>query len=127
MVARNGLAFKQDFAVGRLIHARHAVKGRGFARAVGADQRHDLAAVDFHAQVVYRHHAAKLHGQVVDFQHVLAHFAASFPLRPRRRSGSSRSPMMPLRKNSTTTMMITENTTRRKPLRSSGTWKDPMV
>ena len=34
--------------------------------------------------------------------------------------------MMPLRKNSTTIMMTTENTTIRKPLRSSGSLKFPM-
>ena len=35
--------------------------------------------------------------------------------------------MMPWRKNSTTTMMISENTTRRKPLRRSGTSHSPII
>ena len=34
--------------------------------------------------------------------------------------------MMPFRKNSTTTMMMTENTTMRKPVRRNGTLKLPM-
>ena len=133
IVLHQGLAAEVDFAVGGLVHTGDAVEGGGFAGAVGADQGHDFPLVDIHGQVVHGHHAAKLHGHMFHMEDVwtFTHFDASFSaclgldvLRLRSRSGSSRSPIMPRRKNSTTIMMMTENTTIRKPLRSRGSLRD---
>ena len=130
-LAGDVLAQERDPALGGLVHAGHHVEGGGLARAVGTDQGHDLALVDVHRQVVHGDDAAEAHGQMVDMQHVFTHLACApflffLPI-PRIRSGSSFVPMMPWRKNSTTIMMMMENTTSLKPLRSSGTSKVPMV
>ena len=98
--------------------------------AVGSDEGHDLPLVDLQLQIVHSHNAAELHGDVIQSQKLLTHGCTAsffaFFCRFFRRSGSSLSPMMPFRKNSTTTMMMTENTTIRKPVRRKGTLKLPM-
>ena len=122
------LAVELDLAVRGLVDARDAVERGRFAGAVRADERDDLALVHLEVQVVDGDDAAELHGGVfhlqkrfllthLDASSFFAAFAARLARRARMRSGSSRSPMMPLRKNSTTIMMMTENTTMRKPLR----------
>ena len=117
-------------AVGGLVHAGDDIEGGGLSRAVGSDEGHDLPLVDLQLQIVHSHNAAELHGDVIQSQKLLTHgcTASFFALFCRffRRSGSSLSPMMPFRKNSTTTMMMTENTTIRKPVRRKGTLKLPM-
>ena len=45
------------------------------ARAVGTDERDDLALVDLKAQVVDGDDAAELHRNIVETQNVLAHFS----------------------------------------------------
>ena len=57
-----------------LVHAGDHVERRGLARAVGTDQGHDLPLVDLQVQVIHRHHAAELHGDVFNLQHLLAHW-----------------------------------------------------
>src|SRR5699024_3030957 len=120
-VLHHGLLAEGDPAVGRFIHAGNAVEGGGLAGAVGADESHDLSLIDLQGQVIHRHHAAKLHGDVFQLEDMcLAHFATSLVfLRGLSRSVISLLPMMPWRKNSTTIMMTTEKTTMRKPLRNS--------
>ena len=73
MVGYDQLVFIPHLPVGGFVYAGDAVEGRGFAGAVGADQRHDLAAVDMHAQVIDGDHAAKLHGDAFEFQHMISH------------------------------------------------------
>ena len=119
---------EQHLPVGRRVHAGDDVERRGLAGAVGADKGHDLALIDLHAQIVHGYHTAELHGHIFHAQHVfrLTHctsppFAALLRVKKRpifRMSSytdTSRVPMMPLRKNSTTIMISTENTTMRKP------------
>ncbi len=132
MVFHHGLSQKGDPPVGGLIHSGDAVEGGGLACAVGADEGHDLPFVDLQGQIVHRHHAAKLHGDVLQPEDIfhLAHFTAPFPdalRRANRMSENSLSPMMPRRKNSTTIMMMMENTTIRKPVRSRGTVREPLM
>ena len=133
VVADDGLAQKVHTAVGRLIDAGDAVEGRGLPGAVRADQRDDLAVIDVHGKVIDGDDAAELHGDMLNVKNGRTH--ASLPpftdlLVNRLASPASeisRSPMMPRRKKSTTIMMTTENTTMRKPVRSSGTLNAPMV
>ena len=122
---------EQHLSVGGGVHAGDDVERRGLTGAVGADEGHDLALVDLHAQIVHGHHAAELHGHMLHPEHILhfRHYAAPpfavlppnsfFRKRPAARTSSytdtSRVPMMPFRKNSTTIMISTENTTMRKP------------
>ncbi|CAN4048302.1 ribosome recycling factor, partial [Dysosmobacter welbionis] len=121
-------------AVGGLVHAGDDVEGRSLARAVGADQGDDLPLAYLQIHVVHGDDAAELHGDILQTKDLLTHFAASFffdfPERRARRlratSESSRSPMRPRRKNSTTIMMMMENTTIRKPVRRKGTLKAPI-
>ena len=132
VIADDALLVKGHAAIGGGVHAGDDVEGRGLTGAVGADQRHDLALVHLQVQVVHGHHAAELHGDIFHGQNVLTHldatsFAAfsfflnSFPKKLMIPSHeNSRSPMMPLRKNSTTIMMTTENTSIRKPPRMKG-------
>ena len=93
--------------------------GRGLAGAVRADQSDDLAGIDIHGQVVDGDDAAKLHRDMLHMKDGCAHacfppFADSFrSLSASPASESSRVPMMPLRKKSTTIMMMTENTNTR--------------
>ena len=51
--------------VGRRVHARHHVEGRRLARAVRANQRHNIMLGNFQRQLVDGNDAAKLHGNVV--------------------------------------------------------------
>ena len=131
MVAHDALAVEADAAVGGGVHAGNDVERGGLSRAVGSDKGHDLALVDLQAQVIHGDHAAELHGDILNRQNVLAHLdATSFALSFSRKSfpkklmmasqENSLSPMMPLRKNSTTIMMTTENTSIRKPPRMNG-------
>ena len=75
MVADDRLAHEADLTVRRLIHAGDGVERGGLARAVGADERDDLALVDLKAQVVDGDDAAELHRNIVETQNVLAHFS----------------------------------------------------
>ena len=131
MTLRDDLAPHFHIAVGGRVYAGDHVEGRGLARAVGADEGHDLALVHVHAQAVHGDYAAELHGHVFQLQDgldAIAHFTAPpFCTFLRKRSGSSRVPIMPCRKNSTTIMIIMEKTTRRKPLRSRGTSHVPII
>ena len=119
MVFHDLRAVEPHRAIGRLVHAGDDIERGGFACAVGADEGHDLTLVDLQIQIVHGDDAAELHGNVIQSQQILTHDCAasffSFFARFLKRSGSSLSPMMPFRKNSTTTMMITENTAMRKP------------
>ena len=75
MVADDRLAHEADLTVRRLIHAGDGVERGGLARAVGTDERDDLALVDLKAQVVDGDDAAELHRNIVETQNVLAHFS----------------------------------------------------
>ena len=123
---------KGDPPVGGLIHSGDAVEGSGLAGAIGADQSHDLPLVHLQGQVVHRHHAAELHGDVLQPEDIfhLAHFTA--PLSGRLAAGKQNVreflvPIMPRRKKRTTIMMMTEKTTMRKPVRSRGTVREPLM
>ena len=132
MVSHDARLIEAHPPVGGGVHTGDDVERRGLAGTVGADQRHDLALVYLQIQIVHGYHAAKLHSDVLHGQYVLAHldvtsFAAlsfflnSFPKKLMMASHeNSLSPMMPLRKNSTTIIMITENTSIRKPPRMNG-------
>ena len=132
MVPHDAASLKGHAAVGGRVHTGDDVERRGLTGTVGADEGHDLALVDLQVQVVHGHHAAELHGDIFNRENVLAHldatsFAAlsfflnSFPKKLMMASHeNSLSPMMPLRKNSTTIIMITENTSIRKPPRMNG-------
>ena len=132
MVPHDARLIEAHPPVGGGVHTGDDIERCGLASAVGADQRHDLALVDLQIQIVHGYHAAKLHSDVLHGQYVLAHldvtsFAAlsfflnSFPKKLMMASHeNSLSPMMPLRKNSTTIIMITENTSIRKPPRMNG-------
>ena len=135
VVADDALAVEGHAAVGGRVHTGDHVEGGGLTGAVGADQCHNLALVDVQIQVVDGHHAAELHGGIFHVQHVfhfthldatsfagLSFFLKSFPKKLMIPSHeNSRSPMIPLRKNSTTIIMTTENTSIRKPPRMKGT------
>ncbi len=73
MVADNQLILVVHLAVGGLVYPGDAVEGRRFSGAVGADEGDDFALVDVQRQAVHRHHAAKLHGDVPQFQRVISH------------------------------------------------------
>ena len=60
---------KKYLAVCRLVYAGDAVEGRRFARAVGADERDDLALIDVEREIVHRHNAAELHGDIFHTEH----------------------------------------------------------
>jgi hypothetical protein len=55
----DGLAVEYDLAAVDGQGARDQVHGRGLARAIGAEQTHDLARVDVKAQFVDGHQAAE--------------------------------------------------------------------
>jgi len=128
MVADDALLVEAHPAVGGGVHAGDHIERRGLAGTVGADEGDDLVLVYFQVQVVHGHHAAKLHGGVFNGQYILAHLERTSFLAALAGFfwNSSRSPMMPLRKNSTTIMIMMLNTTMRKPERSSGRRKPPM-
>ena len=71
MIHRDGFPVEINDTVRGFIHAGDTVEGRGFSGAVGADQRDDLPLVHFQAQVVDRHHAAELHGDVCQAKNIL--------------------------------------------------------
>ena len=134
VVADDALAVEAHAAVGGRVHTGDDVEGGGLTGAVGADQGHDLALVDVQIQVIDGHHAAELHGGVFHMQYILrfthldatsfaglSFFLKSFPKKLMIPSHeNSWSPMIPFRKNSTTIMMMTENTSIRKPPRMKG-------
>ena len=93
VVGDNDLPQQGDLPVGGLIHAGDAVKRGGLARAVGADEGGDLPLIDLHGQIVDRHHAAELHGDVVQPQYVVSH-CPHLPL-PRSFFSSGRGPGSP--------------------------------
>src|SRR5699024_1570647 len=100
------------------------VERRGLSCSVRADQGDDLPFVDLQGKIIHSHHAAELHRGIFHSQYVLTHLAcASFSLALLRllhnlgRSDSSWLPIRPSRRNSTTSMITTENTTIRKPPR----------
>ena len=61
-------ARQRKAAFGRLIEAGHAVEHRRLAGAVGADERGDVAASRFEAEIVDGDEAAKAHRQMFDDQ-----------------------------------------------------------
>ena len=128
----NDLApLKPHCAVGGCIHAGNNVERGGLAGTVGADEGDDLIFIHLQVQIIHSHHAAKLHRGVFNGQYVFTHlerasFLAAFAVDAGFFWNNSRSPMMPLRKNSTTAMMMMLNTTMRKPERSSGRRNPPM-
>ena len=102
MTLRNDLAAQLDATVGGRVHAGDDIERGGLARTVGADQGNGLALVYVHAEAVHGHHAAELHGYIFEFKDGFddVHFPAPFPAAfaavfLRKRSGSSREPMMP--------------------------------
>ncbi|KAG1291050.1 hypothetical protein G6F64_013839 [Rhizopus arrhizus] len=68
----------------------HGERG-GLARAVGPQQGRDLAFAHFQGHPPHRLHAAIVHGQVLDLQHLVRHGASS-PDRLRSRPGRGRCP-----------------------------------
>jgi hypothetical protein len=68
-----------DGAAGGAVKAGQAVEHRGFAGAVGADQRGDRVAFDRQIHVAERLDAAKVHHQMLNLQDCVAHGAT--PLR----------------------------------------------
>ena len=97
VVLDDGLPPEGHQAVGGLVHPGDTVEGGSLARPVGADEGDDLPLVHVQGQVVHRHHAAELHGDMLYVQHVVRHHRTPFALLSRRFWNSSRSPMMPLR------------------------------
>ena len=102
MALRDDLAAQLDAAVGGRVHAGDDIERGGLARAVGTDQRDGLALIHVHGKTVHGHHAAELHGYIFEFKDGFddVHFPAPFPAAfaavfLRKRSGSSREPMMP--------------------------------
>ena len=59
-----GLA-QRDHAFGRLVEAGDAVEDRGLARAVGADERGDVAAPGLEGEVVDGDEAAEAHREML--------------------------------------------------------------
>ena len=64
---RNVVTVVGDGAFARRNEADDALHRGGFTRAVGADERDDLALVDFKADVFERLDNAVIHGQIFDF------------------------------------------------------------
>ena len=131
VIADDALFVEAHPAVGGGVHTGDDIERRGLSCAVGADKGHDLALVYLHGQVIHGHHAAELHSDIFHLQHIfhleatsfadLSFFLHSFLKKLKIPSQeNSRSPMMPLRKNSTTIIMTTENTSIRKPPRMKG-------
>ena len=118
---------EQNLSVGRLIDTGHTVKGCCLSSTIGTDKRNNFTTVDFHAQIVDGDHTAKLHGQMLNTKNVVFHYLIPSFVFLRNRSGSSLVPMMPRRKKSTTIMIISEKITSRKPFRSRGTSKVPII
>ena len=93
------LAQERNGTGGGRIDAGDRIEGRRLSGTVGANQGHDFPLVDEHGEIIDRHDAAELHGEMLNIEDVLAHaFSPPFFLsvcRFRNRSGSSRVPMMP--------------------------------
>src|SRR5690554_7495057 len=68
----NFLAFKNDFAAGRLVKTTHAVEYSGFPCAVGADNGNDFPFLNVQRNAVYRQQTTKAHGQIFYFKHCLS-------------------------------------------------------
>ena len=71
------LTQKMDAARPAAQQSRHSVQRGGFARAVGADQRHHLALLHMKGHVLHGVDAAVIHIDVLHLQHA-AHDAVSF-------------------------------------------------
>ena len=70
----NALTHEADFAAGDVAQqAGDGAQGGGLARAVGADQGHDLAVVDFQADALQSMDLAVIEMQVLDLQNLLRH------------------------------------------------------
>ena len=118
IIFHHGFPPEGNQSVGRGVHAGNHIESGGLARSVGADQRHDLSLVHIQGQVVYRHHAAKLHGHMFHMKYILRHYASPpvwgffFFFRLNRPNSpfqvNSLVPMMPRRQNSTTTIRSRE-------------------
>jgi hypothetical protein len=61
------LAFEQDLAAGRLVHARHGLDEGRLARAVVAEQAMALAGVDLQRDAVQCDHRAEMLLDVLHF------------------------------------------------------------
>src|SRR3954453_10124312 len=83
------LAVEDDGALANLAETRDGLQRRGLARAVGADQRGDLALLDAERDV-----ADRLDMTVVDAQalNLKKHLGRPLPGRPRPRRGCRGSP-----------------------------------
>jgi hypothetical protein len=79
VVAGHRLAEEQHLARGRGVDARDLVEHRALARAVGADQREDLAGLDLQAHVVVGDQAAELAGDVLGLEDQLARLGQRAP------------------------------------------------
>ena len=60
---------ERDGAGGWLVEPAQAVEKRGLARAIEADEPHDLPGLDVEGDVVERHDAAEAHAQVTHLQY----------------------------------------------------------
>ncbi len=76
-ILENGLPMEGDETVGGLVHPGDAVKSGGLPRPVGADEGHNLPLVHIQGEVIHRHHAAELHGDIFHMKHVFAHCCTS--------------------------------------------------
>jgi hypothetical protein len=63
-----GVVVERQPSFGGFVKAGDAIENRGFASAVRADQRRDLAACDIETQIADSHKATKAHGQVFNPQ-----------------------------------------------------------
>src|SRR5215831_7197326 len=61
-------SLEDDAALLRMVEAADDIEERGLARPVGADDGHDLAAMDVHAHVAQSLHGAEAHGDALDAQ-----------------------------------------------------------
>ena len=69
----NLLTLEDDLAAIRLMHARQGLDEGGFARAVFAHQRVDLARLQVEAHLVQRLHAREDLRNVIELEYVLRH------------------------------------------------------
>jgi hypothetical protein len=81
------LVVEPDLARRRRVEAGDAVEQRRLARAVGADQADDLAALHAEGHVVVGHQAAEALGHVADVEQ--AHRASAFAARRARQDAAS--------------------------------------
>lgn len=64
MIAEIDLIMEQCLAIGGLVDASNHIECRRFSSTVRADEGDDLSLVHLQGEVIYRHHAAKLHGDI---------------------------------------------------------------